>query len=277
MSKNLLSPAEIAEKMLDVSEKKANNSFFNQFLLGIMAGVFIAFGGAAATVMWGTNGDLGVAKYLGAAVFPVGIILVVLAGSELFTGNNLMTLGVMKGRIKLSGLLQNWSAVYFGNFVGSIVIAWLVFKGQLWGTPETLNVIGQKAVSIAQAKAGLSFSEAFFRAILCNIFVVLAVWMATGASTVQGKVLTLWFPISAFVIGGFEHIIANMFFIPVGMFYGANVTWSSMIANNFLPVTLGNIVGGALIVPGMYYLIYLNKSDVKSSTQDVNLTLERAQ
>lgn len=275
MSKNLLTPAEIAEKMLDVSEKKASNSFFKQFLLGIMAGMFIAFGGAASTVMWGTNGDLGVAKYLGAAVFPVGIILVVMAGSELFTGNNLMTLGLMKGRIKLSGLLQNWSAVYLGNFVGSIVIAWLVFKGELWGTPASLNVIGQKAVAIAQAKAGLSFSVAFFRAILCNIFVVLAVWMATGASTVQGKVLTLWFPISAFVIGGFEHVIANMFFIPVGMFYGANVTWTQMITSNFLPVTLGNIVGGAIIVPGMYYMIYLNKAKVKPE-QEIKLTAQRA-
>jgi len=278
MTKNLLTPAEIAEKMLDVSEKKANNTFFKLFLLGIMAGMFIAFGGAAAVVMWGTNSDLGVAKYLGAAVFPVGIILVVMAGSELFTGNNLMTLGIMKGRITWSGLLKNWSAVYLGNFIGSIVIAWLVYKGQLWGSAESLSAIGEKAVAIAHAKVGLSFSVAFFRAILCNMVVVLAVWMATGASTVQGKVLTLWFPISAFVISGFEHIVANMFFIPVGMFYGANVTWEQMFTSNFLPVTLGNLVGGAVIIPCMYYMIYLNGSNVKSSsTEEVKLTLKRAQ
>lgn len=258
MTKNLLSPAEIAEKMLDVSEKKANNSFGNMLMLGIMAGIFIALGGAAATVMWGTTGDLGVSKYLGAAVFPVGIVLVVLAGSELFTGNNLMTLGVMNGRISLGGLLKNWSAVYLGNFIGSIFIAVLVYKGQLWGGVNGLNAIGQKAVAIANAKSSLSFQAAFFRAILCNIVVVLAVWMATGASTVQGKVLTLWFPVSAFVISGYEHIIANMFFIPVGMFYGAPVTWGQMITTNFVPVTLGNLVGGAIVVPVAYHLIYLS-------------------
>lgn len=275
MNKNLLSPAEIAQKMLDVSEKKANNTFGNMFMLGIMAGIFIALGGAAATVMWGTTGDVGVSKYLGAAVFfPVGIILVVLAGSELFTGNNLMTLGVFSGRISVGGLLKNWSAVYLGNFVGSIIIAVLVFKGQLWGNADGLNVIGQKAVAIANGKVSLSFSVAFYRAILCNIVVVLAVWMATGATTVQGKVLTLWFPVSAFVISGYEHIIANMFFIPVGMFYGAPVTWSQMFTANFLPVTLGNLVGGAVVVPLMYYMIYMNKS--KALGKEVELKAQRA-
>ncbi len=187
-----------------------------------------------------------------------------------------MTLGgVFSGRISVGGLLKNWSAVYLGNFVGSIIIAVLVFKGQLWGgNADGLNVIGQKAVAIANGKVSLSFSVAFYRAILCNIVVVLAVWMATGATTVQGKVLTLWFPVSAFVISGYEHIIANMFFIPVGMFYGAPVTWSQMFTANFLPVTLGNLVGGAVVVPLMYYMIYMNKS--KALGKEVELKAQRA-
>lgn len=267
MSKNLLAPGEIAEKMLDVSVKKARNTFGNMFLLGIMAGIFIAIGGAAATVMWGTTGDLGISKYLGAAVFPVGLILVIIAGAELFTGNNLMTLGLINRKITPGELMKNWCAVYSGNFVGSILIAVLVYKGQLWGSAEGLNLIGQKAVSIASGKAGLTFSVAFFRAILCNIVVVLAVWMAIGASTVQGKVLTLWFPISAFVLSGYEHVIANMFFIPVGIFYGAPVTWTGMIVSNFIPVTLGNIVGGAVIVPVIYHFIYLHRRDEKKTSK----------
>ncbi len=133
MSKNLLAPSEIAEKMLDVSVKKARNTFGNMFLLGVMAGIFIAIGGAAATVMWGTTGDLGLSKYLGAAVFPVGLILVIIAGGELFTGNNLMTLGLMNGKITPGELMKNWCAIYSGNFLGSILIAVLVYKGQLWG------------------------------------------------------------------------------------------------------------------------------------------------
>jgi len=268
MSKDLLAPSEIAQKMLDVSVKKARNTFGNMFMLGIMAGIFIAIGGAAATVMWGTASDLGVSKYLGAAVFPVGLILVIIAGGELFTGNNLMTLGLLNGRISPGELLKNWCAVYSGNFIGSILIAVLVYKGQLWGNAEGLNLVGQKAVAIANAKVGLSFSVAFFRAILCNIVVVLAVWMAIGASTVQGKVLTLWFPISAFVMSGYEHVIANMFFIPVGMFYGAPVTWGTMAVSNFLPVTLGNIVGGAVIVPLAYHLIYLHG---RAQTKEQNI------
>ncbi len=256
MTKNLLTPAEITGKMLDVSEKKANNSFGNMLLLGIMAGMFIALGSVSATVMWGTTGDLGISKFLGAAIFPVGIILVILAGAELFTGNNLMSLGLINGRITAGALLKNWTAIFVGNFIGSIFIAFLVYKGELWGTVGNLNHVGEKAVAVAQAKAGLTFSVAFFRAILCNIVVSLSVWMSLGATTAGGKILTLWFPVTAFVMASYEHVVANMFFIPVGIFHGAAVTWSQM-AISFIPVTLGNIVGGGIIVPVAYHFIYL--------------------
>ncbi len=256
MTKNLLTPAEITGKMLEVSEKKANNTFGNILLLGIMAGMFIALGSVSATVMWATTNDLGISKFLGAAIFPVGIILVVIAGAELFTGNNLISLGFINKRITLGGLLKNWTAVFIGNFIGSVFIAYLVYKGQLWGTVGNLNHIGEKAVAVAQAKAGLTFSVAFFRGILCNLVVALSVWMAMGANTVSGKVLTLWFPVTAFVMASYEHVVANMFFIPVGILHGAAVTWSHM-AVTFIPVALGNIVGGGVIIPVAYHLIYL--------------------
>jgi len=272
MSKNFITPAEMAETMLTVSEKKANNSFFNMLLLGIMAGIFISIGGAAATVIWGTTGDVGLAKYLGAAVFPVGIILVIFAGSELFTGNNLMTLGVMNKRITLGAMFKNWSAVYLGNLIGSIFFAWLMYVSELWGHAGELTVIGQKAVAIANAKVGHTFMVAFYRAILCNIVVCLAVWMSLAAQTVQGKVLLLWFPISAFVMSGFEHIVANMFFIPVGIMYGAQVSVGHMVTANFIPVTLGNVVGGAVIIPLVYHLIYLNG---KNTGQNKEASLKR--
>lgn len=256
---NLLTPAEIAEKMLDVSKKKVSKTFVKMLLVGFMGGAFIALGSVAATVMWGTVGDVGIGKFLGAAIFPVGIVMVLITGAELFTGNNLITIGALNGHISWGALTKNWIAIFIGNFLGSVFIAGLVYAGHLFGSGDSLNGIGEMAVRIARYKTGHTFLVAFFRAILCNIVVSLSIWMATGISTVEGKILAVWFPIAAFVMAGYEHIVANMFFIPMGIFLGSGVSWGELVVNNFIPVTLGNIIGGGLIVPVVYHILYLQK------------------
>lgn len=256
MTKNLLSPAEITQRTIDIAVKKAGNNFTTTLMLGVMAGIYIAIGSAAATIMWATSGDVGVGKFLAAAIFPVGIVLVLLAGSELFTGNTLMTLGWFNKKISFGGLMKNWAAVFIGNFIGSVLFAFLIWKGQLWGTEALVSDIGAKAIAVAEKKAHLTFSVAFARAILCNLAVAISVWVAAGANTVEGKIMAAWFPIAAFVIGGYEHVVANMFFIPMGMMLGADVSLQQLLIGNLLPVGLGNIFSGGLMIPVAYHFIY---------------------
>jgi len=259
MEKLMLSPAEVADATVKMGKAKGAKGTVNLLVLGILAGMFIAFGAAGAVVLWGLSTLPALGKFLGAAIFPVGIMLVVLAGSELFTGNNLMTLGMFKGEYGFGHVLKNWVPVYIGNFIGSIFMAFLIYQAHLWGNGDTVNAIGEKAIKIAEAKVGLGFSAAMFRGILCNIVVVLACWISFAAKDVTGKIFALWFPITLFVLSGYEHSVANMFFIPVGMFLGGNVTWGTMIMNNLLPVTIGNIIGGAIVVPGLYYILFGRK------------------
>ncbi len=254
----ILSLLEIYETMIDNSVKKANLPFLKSLLLGIMAGIFISLGAIGAMVIWGMDGSSVAKKYLGGAVFPVGIVLVVIAGSELFTGNALMSVGLLNKKIKASGLLKNWTAVYLGNFISSIFMAFLVYKSGLWGMDGSLNSIGEVAVSIGLKKTTLAFSPAFYRGVLCNIIVVLAVWISLATKAMSGKILSLWLPVSVFVISGYEHCVANMFFIPVSTFLGADISIAALFSN-LIPVTLGNIVGGSIIVPVMYYIIHSMK------------------
>ncbi|MDI3480970.1 MAG: formate transporter [Tepidanaerobacteraceae bacterium] len=256
---NVLSPGEIASVWIENGKKKANLSVDKMFLLGIFAGIFIGFGANASIVVTQTmesNLDVGLAKFFGAAVFPVGLMLVVMAGAELFTGNNLMTLALMDRKITPGGMLLNWSMVYLGNFVGSVILAMMLASSGLYGSKFLL----EKVVSVAAAKSSLTFAQAFVRGILCNMLVVLACWMQAGSKDMAGKILALWFPIMLFVLSGFEHSVANMFFVPLGMFLGADVTWGQFIVKNLIPVTLGNIVGGAVIVPIVYYVCYVRRT-----------------
>lgn len=258
---NILTPAEIASVWIENGKKKANLSVDKMLLLGIFAGIFIGFGANASIVVTQTlesNVDVGLAKFFGASVFPVGLMLVVMAGAELFTGNNLMTLALMDGKITPGRMLLNWSMVYLGNFVGSVALAMLLAGSGLYGS----KFLAAKAVNIAAAKVSLTFMQAFVRGILCNMLVVLACWMQAGSKDMAGKILALWFPIMLFVLSGFEHSVANMFFIPLGMFLGADVTWGQFFANNIIPVTFGNIVGGAVIVPFTYYLCYVKRTNL---------------
>lgn len=256
MEKTISCPEEIANATVNAGKAKGSKSIVNLLILGFLAGMFIALGAVGATVLWGLSTLPVMGKFLGAAVFPVGIILVVLAGSELFTGNCLMSLGMFKGEYSFGHVMRNWIPVYIGNLIGSVFIAYLIYASDLWMANGVLTSVGIKAVAIAEGKLTLGFSAAMVRGILCNMLVVLAVWISVVANDVTGKILALWFPVFLFVLSGYEHSIANMFFIPIGMFLGGDVTWISMFANNLIPVTIGNIIGGAIIIPGLYHILF---------------------
>jgi len=254
MQKNFLSPLEIAESTIATGVKKANLSLVQMILLGFFAGVFISFGANADIIIMQTfkNIDLGLMKFLGAAVFPVGLMLVIIAGAELFTGNNLMTLALFDKKITLAQLLKNWFFVYMGNFLGSIFLAYIVAASGLLTGPAA-----DTAINIAKAKLSLDFADAFLRGIGCNMLVVLAVWLATSAQDITSKIFSCWFPIMLFVLSGFEHSVANMYFLPIARFLGLEITWRQIWAGSLIPVTLGNIAGGAVLVPAVYYLCYI--------------------
>jgi formate/nitrite transporter len=220
---------------------------------------------------------VGFAKFIGGSVFSVGLMLVVFAGAELFTGNCLMLTGVLAGRITAGRMFRNWLWVYLANFAGSLLLVAIVFYGGLW---KIGNLgAGTAALTIASQKCHLSFTEAFCRGVGCNWLVCLAIWLASAGKDSISKIFGIYFPITAFVAGGFEHSVANMYFIPIGLLLKSNpvvvaasglgqaidhLTWGSFLVGNLVPVTLGNILGGAVFVGGAYYAIYLrgNKPSV---------------
>ncbi|WDV45897.1 formate/nitrite transporter family protein [Clostridiaceae bacterium M8S5] len=256
MRKPLLTPREIANKTIETSVKKSKLSSIKMILLGIFAGAFIGFGAHGYLVVTQSLGkfDAGFAKFVGASVFPVGLMLVILAGAELFTGNNTMTIALMSKKISLNKMLKNWILVYIGNFIGSVLLALIFSKTNLYA-----GLVGDNIKAIATAKVNLTLVECITRGILCNIVVVLAVWISTASTDVIGKIFTCWFPIMLFVLSGFEHSVANMFFIPMGKLVGAGFTWVEMWTNNLIPVTIGNLIGGAIIVPMVYYICYIKE------------------
>lgn len=262
MEKRFLAPKEIGNAIINVGVGKANLKTSSMIYLGILAGIYIGFGGLANTIISQNlaNIDLGLAKFAGAAVFPVGLILVVIAGAELFTGNNLMTLAVMNKKITLSQMFRNWGVVWVSNLVGAAFLAFMVFHANILGGDAAT-----KAIVIAESKASLDIMTLVLSGIMCNILVVLAVWIATSAQDVISKLFACWFPIMLFVLCGFEHSVANMFFIPIGILLGAKVTIAALI-KNLVFVTIGNILGGAIIIPFLYQNAYL-KEEKQSSKQ----------
>jgi formate/nitrite transporter len=219
----------------------------------------------------------GLAKFLGGSVFTVGLMLVVVGGAELFTGNNLIVIAALNKQVRWGELFKSWVVVYLGNFAGSILIAAFLLWGGTWALNG--NLVGATALKVASSKVALTFGQAFFRGILCNWLVCMAVWMATSSKDVVGKLLAIYFPIMAFVASGFEHSIANMFFLPYGIFLKsvpkvveatgkalsdyAQLNWGTLFTKNLIPVTLGNIVGGAFFVGFLYWYIYLRTNEVK--------------
>lgn len=256
-------PQQIAELYAEAGVFKTKLSTCHTLLLAFFAGMFIAFGAVGSQIASCLVTDPSAARMLSAVVFPVGLLMVLIAGAELFTGNCLLTLSCLDKRIKVSAMLRNWGLVYLGNFLGGVFLAWMLTYS------HTLSLfdgkLAQLVVNTATTKVHLSFSDAFLRGILCNLLVCLAVWISFAAKDVTGKVVGMFFPTMVFVLSGYEHCIANMYFIPAGLFTSAEygiaaegLTWGAFFIQNLIPVTLGNILGGAMIGAG-YYLVYLNK------------------
>jgi formate/nitrite transporter len=251
-------PAEIAHKVQYTGVTKAELSVIKTLVLAILAGAFIAFGAMFFTmVITGSPFGFGPSRLLGGAAFSLGLILVVVAGAELFTGNNLIVMAWASRHITGRQVLRNWLLVYLGNLLGTVATAWLVYQS---GVLEIQGgVMTETAIAIADQKVALEFKQAFFRGILCNVMVCLAMWLCMGAHSVSGKILAILFPITAFVSMGFEHSIANMYFLSLGYLLDSeNVNVLSMTAN-LIPVTLGNIVGGSVLVALVYWLAYLRQ------------------
>ena len=276
------SPPEIAKRIAAVAEKKSGLDFFRTFVLAILAGVFIALGCEFYTLVVHDSGlAFGLNSLIGGLVFCLGLILVVVAGAELFTGNTLVVMGFIEGRVKARQLLRGWGIVYIGNLIGALAMVLLVYYTAQWGFHDAM--VGGKALLIANGKVGLSFLAAFMRGVLCNVLVCLAIWLAfSGRSTID-KIVAVIFPITAFVASGFEHSVANMYFIPMGLVLKGqpdvlaaaegmtgtslllgNLTLSGFILRNLVPVTLGNVVGGSLLVGVIYWSVYLRRFSFRS-------------
>jgi formate/nitrite transporter len=270
-------PANVADTLSKTTcVQKTNAKVWKLMILGILAGIYIAFGAAIATLVASDSSQylgVGLGKFFTGAVFSVGLMLVVIAGAELFTGNNLMLMSAFDGRVPFGRVLYKWIVVYVANFIGSVLMAWLILGSGLWKGGNFAT--GVTALKIANAKVNLAWGEAFIRGILCNVLVCLAVWMALAATNIIGRIWAIFFPIMTFVALGFEHCVANMYFIPLGIFLKGseaaavagisldNLTWGGFVFNNLIPVTLGNIVGGSLVVGLLYWLVYVKPEAAK--------------
>lgn len=260
-------PAQIASTYVTIGTNKTKMPVSKMFVLAIFAGSFIAMAGASAAIASTTIADPSTARLLNALIFPGGLVMVVLAGSELFTGDCLIILPVLEKKVKVSELLRSWIVVYLGNLLGSVLVASIFVYSHVAGLYD--GKLAQSLVNTAVMKTSLSFTDALLRGILCNVLVCIAVWITIGASTAAGKVFGLYLPIVVFVLAGYEHSVANMFYIPAGIFSSSvyqltadGLNWGSFFLKNLLPVTLGNIIGGSLVAIG-YWFAYLHQSPQK--------------
>jgi formate/nitrite transporter len=288
-----LLPAEMATRAEYLGVRKAEMPAFTMFMLSLLAGAFISLGAIFATTVaaggmsvtaadgalaYTTGLPYGVTRLLTGLVFSLGLILVVVGGAELFTGNNLIVMAWASGKVTGRALLRNWVIVYTGNFVGSIATAGLMFftKQYTFGS----DAVGITALKVAVGKCDLGFNQAIALGILCNALVCLAVWLTYSARTTIDKIFAIIFPITAFVAAGFEHSIANMYYISYALLIkgfdpvfmakiGDKVpklellTWKAFFINNLIPVTIGNIIGGAVLVAAVYWVVFLREKKVK--------------
>ncbi|MDR2499455.1 MAG: formate/nitrite transporter family protein [Treponema sp.] len=265
-------PAQILEYTSDVGVAKVQRGKQGQLILAFLAGAFIAFASEgsnmAACNLFNNPDTYGLGKVLAGAVFGTGLMLVVVAGGELFTGNTLIMVGLLDRKLTAGKLLSNWITVYIGNFIGSLFIAYMMNQSGLFNSGG--NVLGGQTIKIAAYKTSLPFHSAFFLGIMCNWLVCLAVWVSYAAKDVTGKLLACFFIIGLFITSGFEHSVANMYYIPAGIWAKANAVWAdashvlpeqlenlnwlTLFTKNLIPVTLGNIVGGAGLVGAFYWL-----------------------
>jgi formate/nitrite transporter len=273
-------PKNIAETVAQtVGVAKATSPWLTVFVLGILAGAYIGFGGFLSTTVtfdMAAKFGAGFTKLVGGAVFSVGLMLVVIAGAELFTGNTLMVSSVMSREISFRSMVTRWAVVFIANFIGALLVTLIFFYSGLWKTAD--GALGIAAVKVAYNKVNLTFNEALWRGIGCNWLVCLAVWMALAARQTIGKIFAIFFPIMCFVALGFEHCIANMYFIPTGILFihwttlpaitgidpGA-LNWITLFGKNLLPVTLGNIIGGVVFVGMSYWGAYIRPAKMARS------------
>ena len=269
------SPPQIAARLDAVAGVKAKDSAANTFLLGVNAGAFIALGAQFATLVISDSGlHSGLTAVVGAIVFCLGLIMVVVGGAELFTGNCMIFIGYLDKRITTRRIVDHWTISLIGNFVGSLLVVFLVYKAQQFSFYDYM--VGGKALLIANKKVNLTFTSAFSKAVLCNAMVCMAVWVCFSARNVADKIMTLIFPIGGFVASGFEHLVANMYFIPMGIILKSkpevvaaaekmagktldlsNLTWKGFFVINQFPVFLGNVFGGVALAGVAFWFIYL--------------------
>lgn len=264
-----LLPADMAKKAERVGVQKAEMDAARLLVLAVLAGAFIALGANFATVIateTSTQWPYGVSRLLVGLVFSVGLILVIVGGAELFTGNNLIVMAWAGGKVSTKSLLRNWVLVYVGNFVGALGTACLVALTRQHAFHS--GAVGDTALSIAAAKIEIEFLPAVALGILCNALVCLAVWLTFSARTTSDRILAIVAPIAAFVSCGFEHCVANMYFVPLGIMIqesslaaGVQLTWGDFLLRNLLPVTIGNVLGGAVLVGVVYWFVYLRTKD----------------
>lgn len=280
MDNLFLTPKEIAEKTVAAGKMKTSLSTAKMLILGILSGIFIALGAEGSNLadchLLASPDSFFLGKTIAGAVFGAGLMMVVLVGAELFTGNSLIFMGVLDGEVKASAMLKNWLFVYIGNFIGGIFTALIVVNsGQLKAGGAEL---GGMTIKIAAGKVGGSFFCFLLLGVLCNFLVCLAVWMATAAKDIGGKLWAIFFPIMLFVISGFEHSVANMYYIPAGIFAKAvpaylkaamdlglteeqinSLNWVTLFTGNLIPVTIGNVLGGTLLVALPLWIVYRRK------------------
>ncbi len=256
------SPAQIAAAYEAAGTSKTKLPFGKAFLLGIMAGAFIALGGLGSQIASVTAATPSAARVISSVVFPIGLFMVLVGGAELFTGNCLIIIPVMTKKTTFAGMFKNWIPVYLGNMVGGLLIALIAAFSHTYSFAD--GSLAQLVVNTAVTKANISFSDGLLRGILCNVLVCMAVWCSFAADELAGKILALWLPVMLFIIGGFEHCVANMYFIPAGMLasmvHGIETEGLSLFGyfvTNLIPVTIGNIIGGSICVGFVYYLSYL--------------------
>lgn len=277
MSKMYLTSDEIAKGFIEIGIKKTSTSIKKQFLYAFMAGLLLPLVCAATNMACHKIDNIGIARTLSGVIFPAGLIMIILAGTELFTGNCLISIACLSKKVRWVDMIKNLTVVYGGNLVGSLIsTAMILFSGQ-YNTSG--GELGGYTIAIGAAKTSLDFIPAIILGILCNVLVCIAVWLSYSAKDVAGKILAMFFPIWVFVISGYEHSVANMYYIPAAILAKANpefyrqavegynissnaidnLTLQNMIFKNLFPVTIGNIIGGAIFVGGIYWLIHLRE------------------
>lgn len=277
MGNKILSPREIVEFVKGVGVEKSSRKVIQNLFLGIMAGIFIALGGFAAGVASHSISNYGVSRIVAGVVFPVGLILVLICGAELFTGNTLLAVAYFDGQISIKDIMKNWIIVYLGNIIGALFISMLLFFS---GALDVNNgAFGVSILRVAMNKVNIPFGQAVASGILCNILVCSAVWGSYASKEVIGKIWMSIMPIMAFVIAGFEHCVANMYYLSLGLMAKNNATLVQLanlstekldklnvagIIGNLLPVTIGNIIGGSLVIASIYWLVFRGLDKKKS-------------